>query len=1193
MLLNIIATKFRILFFVFFIAITGLIIYRTPRLIPVGFPYAAVTLGSDQLVQKKSQANVTFIDRTLEKCLNFIHQQGDEQLAGIDDSMGSGACAADFNNDGWIDIFLVNGSGHTHYYGQQYWWQSFQGNALFLNERGQGFRNATSASGLNKKIWGMGCLTGDFDNDGGVDLLVTGKENQLLYKNKGDGKFTDVTLESGLTSDFWSTSAASADFNNDGLLDIYIGNFIDFKKGNKTFEANSQFTGDKKNTFDSSLYAAQPNQLYLNLGGLKFKEIAAQAGVINSDGRTLDVSWQDINGDALPDLLVTNDRGTGSNMAYLNNDGKHFEPGGQVLGLRSALGNRGISSGDLDNDDDVDLVLASTLGESTIALIKEQATKGKNTSPSYYKDRAREIGIGANQFLNISAWTTIVQDFNNDGFNDVFIAAGQLEPDPDAAKVSQGQPKQLLLNTGNGYFTDITASAGIALQDTQSARGSLSADFDNDGDVDLYIAHNNDLGQYLSNESPKKHWVGLKLIGKKSNRDGVGAFVQLTTANGKQLRSVVSGEGFLSDSDKRMIFGLGDEDNIDELIVNWPSGHKQTVQSMQADHYWLIEENNDEIHELPITSAVNTPSQPLRLKLGVDQAEIRARYVRMLGQSEHPDQILSELIIAAKDNNTLVRREVITSVSRTNTIQGLRLLTQGLDDKDTSIVIAAIQGLQHYEDETSIRWLLRLFSHKDPVVKIALADCFGFFFQEEEAVVHRKYLAVPYLIRLLDDPEPKVRISAAHALANAERFRGVHSLLDHLNDPNLSVRAEVVRTLGLIRQAKALPQLLHLLTDNNQSAQVMANSFIALKRLGDETLSKTLESFVMGHDKFDSIPVEKRLDVLADLLAQGDDVAIFDTEQLNRIAHTAFDKFSPNTEPTAKETNLTGRWIAIRQHMTDQTSFDWLNRQTQSLHENIRASAFQAVFLLRPTDRISILHKAWLDKEQSINQWAVQALLHEKNTLSREDYRTILTNPQLRSIAMQIWSEAGFPAEPSILVNALNTVFLSKTKTENNRLEHDTQGKSDQGSVAKRRLNKSLNQKPSDLEQLCFSENSELQAFCPIILFSKNTPEHRSVTLNLLHDPAYPLVIRQVVLNRYGLDFDQDTINTLFAITQANKDPLRNSAIRKLLTFNADSLIEFANKIANNASEDSEIRFQAVEFLVRQGHPEAQEILYR
>ncbi len=1174
MLLNFIANKFRILFGVIFISIIGLIIYRTPLLIPAGFPYAAVTLSSEQLVQTKSSVNAAFVDRTLEQGLNFIHQQGDEQLAGIDETLGSGACVADFNNDGWTDLYLVNGSGHTRYYGKQYWWQSSQSNMLFLNESGQGFRDATSASGLDKKIWGMGCLAGDFDNDGDTDLLVTGKDARLFYQNNGNGTFTDISQENGIASEFWSTSAAAADFNGDGLLDIYIGNFIDFKKGKKTFEANSQFTGEKKNSFDPSLYEAQPNQLYLNLGGLKFKEIAAQAGVTDSEGKTLDVSWQDINRDGLPDLLVTNDRGTGSNTSYLNKDGEHFEPGGQALGLRSALGNRGISSGDLDNDGDIDLVIASTAGENTVALINEQAAYGKYS----YKDRAREIGLGANQFLNFSAWTTLIQDFNNDGFNDVFIAAGHLDPDPDSAKVSQGQPKQLLLNAGNGYFSDVTESVGIALQDTQSARGGVSADFDNDGDVDLYVSHNNDLGQYLANESPKKHWLGLKLIGTKSNRDGVGAEVQLTTPTGSQIRRIVSGEGFLSDSDKRIVFGLGDETKIDRISVLWPSGNKQTFRTVQADHYWVIEENHDEIKEFPIISAVNTLGQGLRLKLGVDQAEIRARYVRMLGQSGHGEQIWPELIRASKDDSSLVRQEVILAASQPNTPQGLSLLTHALDDTEPSNVVAAIAGLRLYEDEPSIRWLLRKFSDKEPEVKIAVANCFAYYFQEEEAVVHRKYLAIPFLIRLLDDPEPKVRIAAARALGNAERFRGVHSLLDHLNDPDSAVRAEVVRTLGLIRQGLALPKLRNLVLDDTQAAQVIANSFIALKRLGDQAAEKKLTDFVMGKKGFEAISIEKRLDVFANLLVQDDEVAVFDSEQLRQLAHDAFDKFSPSSAPTATTIDLTQRWIAIWQQIPDHTGAEWLERQTHVPQESIRALAFQAVVSQRPAEHLSMLHQAWLDKEPSINQWALKQLLTEKVALSMEDFRRVITTPEFRSTAQLAWSEQGFSAESSMLVRALQSVYLTSTEQKHSGI-----------TIAEASPNPQL----TELERICFSNNVELQTFCPLILSSKNTPEHRSVAEKLLNDTTYPIALREAVLNHYQADVDQDAINVLYAISQAKKDLLRNAATHKLFSFNADALIEYANKIANNASEDSEIRFQAIEFLVRRGRPEAQEILYR
>lgn len=1149
--------KFTAFAVVIFVSIAGLIGLKTPYSIPDGFPYSAKTLKSEQFIKKEKQINANFVDRTLEKGIHFIHQQGDEKLAGIDESLGSGVCAADFNNDGWTDLFLVNGSGHTHYYGKQYWWQSSQGNKLYLNDKGRYFLDATAASGLEIRIWGMGCLAADFDNDGHTDLLVTGKHVKLLYKNDGKGKFIDVTQKSGLSGDFWSTSASAADINGDGLLDIYIGNFVDFEKGKKTFEANSRFAGEKKYTFDASLYQAQPNQLYLNTGGLTFKEIAAQAGVNDLDGRAMDVSWQDVNNDRRPDLLVTNDRGTGSTTSYINTDGEHFKPGEQGLGLRSALGNRGMSSGDLDNDGDIDLVVASPNGESTVALIKEQTTDGN----SRYKDRAREMGIGANQFLSLSAWSPIVQDFNNDGLNDLFVAAGHLEPDPDAAKISQGQPKQLLLNKGHGFFEDVTSSVGIALQDKQSARGAAAADFDNDGDVDLYIAHNNDLGQYLVNESAQKHWLGLKLEGSQSNRDAIGATVELVTPKLKQLRSLVSGEGFLSDSDKRIIFGLGDETEVTQLIINWPSGNIQKIQVPEVDKYWLVKENSEILGELPI--ALPAKADPrLRLKLGSEQAEIRARYVRMLSQLGIDDTNMSELMLAYTDNDPLVRREVIAVASRANSAQGLSLLVLALDDKNPANVIAAIEGLREYEDETSVRWLLRLFFHKDPAVKIALANCFAFFFDEEEAVVHRKYLALPHLIRMLDDTEAQVRIAAARALANAERFRGVNALLEHLSDSDPTVRAEIVRTLGLIRQGQASTHLVQLLTDETQPAQVLANVFIALKRLGDAAAAKKLEFYVSGQNGFEKIALEKRLDVFAELLSQASDAAVFDFEKLKSIVLSEFKKSPP------KENNSIKRWIVIQKYIKSESSVNWLETQTHSSHPEIRALAFQALFSQAYGEAISLLHRAWHDKDSSISLWALKGLLKKNAGLSTDDYRRIVENTDFRSKALEIWAEVGFSADPAQLIQ----VLYSDNKTET--------------------VVNSTHKSPA-LENICFSTNHEIQVFCPIILFAGNQPEYINVAVNLLSDPSQSLDVRQSILVRYGVDFDSEAAGTLYTITQDKKDPLRGTVIQKLLTFDTDALIGFAWKLANNPAESNEIRFQAIQFLVKKNQPEALEILYR
>ncbi|WP_347986714.1 FG-GAP-like repeat-containing protein [Methylomonas sp. AM2-LC] len=1152
----------------------GLIVFATPFKIPGGFPFAAKAIPSSELPKNQALLPVTFIDKTLEKGLNFIQQQGDEVLAGIDESLGSGACAADFNQDGWVDLFLVNGSGHTRYYGRPYWWQKPQGNALYLNQGGVKFIDATAASGLEKMIWGMGCLAADFDNDGDSDLLVTGKEARLLYKNNGDGTFTDVSADSGMMGQSWSTSAAAVDFNQDGLLDIYLGNFIDFKKGKKTFEANSQFATTKNRTFDASLYEAQANQLYLNTGSFKFKEMALAAGVADADGRTLDVSWQDINNDGLPDILVSNDKGTGSNTAFLNIDGQHFEPVSEALGLRSALGNRGIASGDLNNDGEIDFIFGSSMGETTIALIKAKTATGK----FQYKDLARDFGIGANQFLNLSSWSPIIQDFNNDGFNDVFIAGGLVEPDADASKVSQGQHKQLLLSNAQHFFTDVSDVSGIALQDNQSARGVAAADFDNDGDIDLYVVHNNDLGQFLQNDAPPQHWLGLKLIGQQSNQDAIGAQIELTYAGGRQTKTVVSGEGFLSDSDKRVVFGLAANNQIDHVNIHWPSGKQQTLTGLSVDQYWQIKENNPAAQALPIIAAAPV-TQELKLKQGVKVPEVRVSYIQLLSQSDFTDQTWQELKIANLDADAQVRLAVVNAVSKVNTVPGLNILIQALEDPQASNVVAAISGLRIYEDETSVRWLLRKFSHPDASVRIALADCFAYFFQEEEAVVHRKYLAVPYLIRLLDDPEPQVRVAASRALANAERFRGVHTLLSHLQDAEPTARAEIVRTLGLIRQGQALPKLTALLQDPAQPDSVLANVFIALKRLGDTESLHTLDAYVMAQAPFSAIPLEKRLGVFAALMSQDQEVLVFDPLQVNTMAEVAFKAFSNRSEPTA----FTLHWLTILRHSNTKAISDWLENQSRSSDANIRLLAFQTLLTQKNLDRDVLLRRAWADHEVPIQIWALNGLLQNKALFVNDDYRKILAAPALRDVALKCWLDQGISGD----VDALKAVLLADKSTNKVKSAHTVVEQSEP------ETDKLSTIEASSIGQVCFNKNTDVQAFCPLILFDKNDANSRQIAVKLLRDESYPLALREAVLKAYNGKFDPEAINVLYSLVQNKNEPLRRVMLQKLFALDSDALVGFAEKFAKNDAEDAWLRFEAIVFLIHKGHLEDQEILYR
>lgn len=1145
------------------IAITGLIVTRIPVNPPADFLLARTNQPSKSQTASSPVLPVYFEDKTLEMGLNFIHQQGEEHLSGLDESLGSGACAFDYDNDGWTDLFLVNGSGHTRYYGKPYWWQSGQGNALFRNINGTRFENVTAAAGLSAQLWGMGCLTGDFDNDGDRDLLVTGRGVNNFYKNNGNGTFSDITKESGISSDFWSTSAAAADFNGDGLLDFYIGNFIDFKKGARTFEADSQFTPEKQAIFDSSLYEPQPNQLYLNLGGMKFRDIAAEAGVRDMEGRTLDVAWLDLNHDGKQDLIVSNDRGSGSNVAFLNQGNNQFVTGGAELGLRSALGSRGIASGDLNNDGESDLVIASAGGENTIALIQN---KKMDTATGHYKytDRAREMDIGISSFLNLSAWSPGVHDFNNDGFNDLFISSGLLEPDMDAPHIPVGQAKQLLLNRSDGQFVDVSASSGPALLDKQSARGTAFADFDNDGDIDIYVAHNNDLGQFLVNQSLQQHWLGLRLAGKNSNRDALGAIINLTTAKGLQSRTVTNGEGFLSDSDRRVVFGLGNEAEIQEIQVIWPNGAQQVFKNLTVDHYSEIEEGDPKPRELPVNASVTSVIPTLRLNLGADSPDLRVRYVKLIASIKDFPDLMTELLAASLDREPVVRRAVIRVVTDKKSPQGLNLLIKALEDKDAINVVAAVEGLCQYEDESSVRWLLRQFSHPNSSVKEAVAKCFAFFFQEEEAVVHRKYLALPYLIHLMDDTVSGVRRSAASALANAERYKGMNALITHLNDPDPMVRSEVVRTLGLIRQRYAIPELRRLIDDADQPAEVIANAFIALKRLNENAITATLNDFVMGKGSFLKQTSDKRLATLEALTSQDEDSTAFDLTWFKQLVNVAFIKSAAET----KNLDSLSRWIKIRSRFFDDATKGWLDHLSKDTRAEIRLVAYRSLLTHFDKDRILIARHAWKDSDAQIRQLGLIELLRSKTQLSTADYQAIIGQPDNLITALPIWSEIGIPEHSELLIPLLSKHNPGDTKTAQNKTQ-------------------------VGLEQICQHQDSVVQSFCINVIFAKATPDHCALATKLLEDQTRPLTLRNEILERYNASFDPEAVNTLFILSKNKKDPLHSAAIHQLFGINASALTEFAHKTANDPLEDGAVRFDAIEYLIKQGKTETYESLFR
>ncbi|KPK48318.1 MAG: hypothetical protein AMS22_15640, partial [Thiotrichales bacterium SG8_50] len=783
-------------------------------------PYSGRTTEKIEVAPAATVAP-TFRDRTLAAGLVFSHLQGDEKLTGLNEVIGPGACVLDYDNDGWMDLYLVNGSGQTRFYGSQYWWHLPSGHRLYRNTGSGRFVDVTKKAGLERKSWGMGCAAGDLDNDGNTDLVVTNYGENILYRNNGDGTFRDSTVAAGLTGNEWSTSAALADYDGDGRLDIYVVNYLKYKKGAQTYEGGSQFRGDTSVHFDPSLYEGEANRLYRNLGNFKFRNVTDDTGVADASGRGLAATWIDVNRDQRPDLLVTNDKGF-PNSIFINEGGR-FSEQGEPYRLNDATGSRAISIADINHDNTAELFIGTAAGRPLAVFQRDKNGKA-------YKDQGRSLGIATEVSAQTDSWSVLASDINNDGWADVASFAGRAATDPDSVKLTLGQPNQVWLNRSGSSFGDVSLQSGAAFQDALSSRGAVAADFDNDGDLDFYVAQNNDLGQLLVNETARQHWVGFQLQGVQDNRTAIGATIEVETANGIQTR-MVNPAGFLSSSDPRLVFGLGATGKLRKVSVRWPNGDSDTIEDVTPDRYHLVVQGRSTALPSAMATHAGARRELPRLAIGADNAANRAQYTAWLGY--HPTAETPALLYEAlSDTDSGVRLAAIQGAGKLQSTTSLALLTDALEDPDPELRLKAIDALEKLESELSARWLLRGLRDESARVRQRSARMFEHFFREEEAMVYRKYLAVPALIEMLDDPELPVRVAAIRALGEAERYRAVKPLLALMANSNGQIRAEAARALGLIREREVIDTLLTHINNTKESPNVRAHCLIALKRLG-------------------------------------------------------------------------------------------------------------------------------------------------------------------------------------------------------------------------------------------------------------------------------------------------------------------------------------------------------------------------
>jgi enediyne biosynthesis protein E4 len=488
------------------------------------------------------------------------------------ETTGCGAAFFDFDGDGWLDIFLVNGTRFEAKYarGEQ------PTNRLYKNNRDGTFTDVTLAAGLQRSGWGQGVCVGDYDNDGHDDLFVSYWGDCALYRNNGDGTFTDVAKKAGVTTrtitglQRWNTGCAFIDYDRDGHLDLFVANYIDFdlKTAPVPESGPCLYKGRMVACGPPGLQGGK-NILFHNNGDGTFSDVSEKSGILKTKGTySLGVLTADFDNDGWPDIYVANDS-TSSALLKNNHDGTFtdiaveagvaFSPDGKPQA------GMGVAAIDFDCDGNLDLVKTNFAGD-TINLYR-------NLGDMIFDDQTFQSGLGKN--TRYLGWGVGAVDIANSGWPDIFICNGHVYPEMGETGTESGyrQHKLLYRNLGNGKFADITSESGAGILEMVSGRGCAFGDFDNDGDIDVLVNCVNDFPQLLRcDQSVKANWLKVKTIGVKSNRSGIGARVSCTTAGGhRQIDEVRSGGSYMSQNDLRVHFGLGTA-NSAEIEIHWPSG---------------------------------------------------------------------------------------------------------------------------------------------------------------------------------------------------------------------------------------------------------------------------------------------------------------------------------------------------------------------------------------------------------------------------------------------------------------------------------------------------------------------------------------------------------------------------------------------------------------------------------------------
>ena len=533
---------------------------------------------------------VDFTDVTDRAGLDFVHNSGAFGKKYMPETLGAGAVWVDVDNDGWLDILLANSTGWPE--------QAAAGThaALYRNDGDGTFTDMTRGSGLDVPIYGIGGAAADFDNDGQVDLYLTALGPNRLLRGQGDGTFVDVTDASGTGDPGFSTSAVWLDYDRDGQLDLFVTNYVEWTPETDLY---CTLDGESKSYCTPESYRGQSSSLFRNLGDGTFEDATVASGVSSPSAKALSATMFDVDDDGWMDLFVTND--TQPNQLFRNNGDGTFEDIAVVAGVAFneagvARAGMGVDAADYDGSGRPSLVIGNFSNEM-MALYH-------NEGNGLFIDEAPRSALGRATLLTLT-FGCFFFDYDLDGWPDVFAANGHVADDVERvqSRVTHAQRPQLFHNLGRGRFEEINddADAGQGLHQPMVARGAAYGDLDNDGDLDVLMTSNGGAPRLLRNDGGNaNNMLRVRMVGVGSNRDGIGARVEVTAAGRTRWQIVKTGSSYASQSELTLTFGLGDTTTADAVRVTWPSGQVDEIGGVEVNQLLTVEEGQGVSSATPI-----------------------------------------------------------------------------------------------------------------------------------------------------------------------------------------------------------------------------------------------------------------------------------------------------------------------------------------------------------------------------------------------------------------------------------------------------------------------------------------------------------------------------------------------------------------------------------------------------------------